>query len=167
MQHPCTSIEISLSSSGTSTFSVINSQSKQSQHLLFTSIALNTNFAHDSQLNALMMLAACPIYSKTSTTVSWMEITFSKWLQMVVRRGTSAEFVAMPFTFMWWLCPESCLCELVGCGTVLSCGYMLLSTKDGLLLSSASPYCLCSSLWHCNRLSVVSPIINVGSTGFH
>ena len=61
-QHPCTSTEYSLMSSGMSTFSVTNSQSKQSQQFDLISIALQTNFEQASQEKALITLATSPIF---------------------------------------------------------------------------------------------------------
>ncbi len=64
-QHPSTSMDISLVWSGTSTSFVSNSNSQQSEHLLFKSILLHTYLAQSWQDKALIIPpTACPILFK-------------------------------------------------------------------------------------------------------
>ena len=102
------------SSSGICISEVSNSMSQQSPQELWQWQALNTNFEHDSHEKALRTEATSPIYSKTSTTVSWIEIIFSNCAQIVARRGTSVVVFGvpttgatepMPWTFRKMVCP--------------------------------------------------------------
>ncbi len=93
-------------SSGMSTFSVTNSQSKHSEQLDLICIALQTNLLQDSHEKALITEATPPIYQvKTSTTVSCMLMTDSKCINTQACLGTSAEVVPYPLHRKKIVCP--------------------------------------------------------------
>ena len=85
-KHPSTSKSVSEVSNGTSCVSI--SRLQHSEHSDLMSMLLQTYFAHSLHCSAEIIPAAAPIYVKSSTTVSEMEMILSKCIQVVALRGT-------------------------------------------------------------------------------